>query len=175
MQFLKITMAGQLLFLAIIFSVSCGTTEKTQNTENKTTPEVTEPITEDKTMNALIFINSYVENCNKMDKSINVVDWVNSNELATTSFKTELKKIMDEAYKTDPEMGLGADPIFDAQDYPEKGYELESLDDKNNYLVVKGKDWPEFRLTMKVIKENENWLVDGCGIVNIPADKKIKR
>jgi hypothetical protein len=37
------------------------------------------------------------------------------------------------------------------------------------------KDWTEFKLTMKVIEENGNWLVDGCGIVNIPQDKRAER
>jgi len=72
-------------------------------------------------------------------------------------------------------MGLGADPIFDAQDYPSKGFELESIDETTNYLTMKGKDWSEFKLTMKVVEENGKWLVDGCGIVNIPKDKRAAR
>ncbi|MBK6833593.1 MAG: hypothetical protein IPG89_04680 [Bacteroidetes bacterium] len=72
-------------------------------------------------------------------------------------------------------MGLGADPIVDAQDYPSKGFELESIDEQTNFLIVKGKDMPEFKLTIKVVEENGNWLVDGCGIVNIPKDKRAAR
>ena len=41
--------------------------------------------------NALTFINSYVDNCNKMKESIEVVEWANSNKLTTQSFKAELK------------------------------------------------------------------------------------
>jgi len=117
----------------------------------------------------------YVDNCNKMQESIGVVEWVNSNNLTTSHFKTELKSIIDEAYKIDPEMGLDADPIFDAQDYPDKGFELESFDNKTNYIVVKGKEWIDFKLTMKMVLESDNWLVDGCGIINIPNDKRIAR
>lgn len=46
---------------------------------------------------ALRFINSYVDNCNKMKESIGVVEWVNSNAMTTNRFKTKLKKIVEEA------------------------------------------------------------------------------
>lgn len=125
--------------------------------------------------NALTFINSYVDNCNKMKDAIGVVEWANSNELATNHFKTEIEKIITEANSVDPEMGLGADPLFDAQDYPDKGFELDSFDEKTNFIVVKGKDMPDFKLTIKMVKEDKNWLVDGCGMINIPNDKRSKR
>lgn len=125
--------------------------------------------------NALDFINSYVKNCNKMKESVGVVEWINTNALTTQRFKTELKKIMDEAYKQEPKMGLDIDPIFDAQDYPDKGFELDSLNVKTNFVVVKGKDWPDFKLTILMAKEGSNWLVDGCGMINIPYDKKSAR
>lgn len=83
-------------------------------------------------------------------------------------FKLEYKK-------ADPEIGLDADPIFDAQDYPDKGFELETFDSKTNYLVVKGKNWTDFKLRIKMVLENDRWLVDGCGIINIPHDKRIAR
>ena len=124
---------------------------------------------------ALSFINSYVDNCNKMNESVCVVEWVSSNSLTTNSFKTRLKKLVEEAYKINPEMGLDADPIFGAQDYPDKGFELESFDNKTNFIVVKGKDQAEFKLTMKMVLENNNWLVDGCGIINIPDDRLITK
>jgi hypothetical protein len=159
--------------ISLLLLTSCGDSTKTNPESTNTETTVT---AKDATFeNALTFINGYVDNCNKIQEAIGAIDWVNSNALATASFKTELKKMMDEATEKDPEMGLGADPLFDAQDYPEKGFELESFDEKTNYLTVKGKEWPDFKLTMKVIEENGNWLIDGCGMVNIPSDKKAKR
>ena len=38
-----------------------------------------------------------------------------------------MKRINDDALKQDPELGLGAEPIFDAQDNPSEGCELESF------------------------------------------------
>jgi len=155
-----------IFFLAIIGFASCG---HSQNTLQKG-KELGK-----KTNNALAFINGYVENVNKMKQAVGIIDWVNSNKLATNEFKLELKRIVDEAYKNDPELGIEADPIFDAQDNPSEGFVLESFDDKTNYLIVKGIDWPDFKLTMRIKNVNGVWLVDGCGIVNIPNEKRTNR
>jgi hypothetical protein len=161
--------------MTIILSVSCG-----QNTDTKKTIVVSSTESKKRKDNmpvdiAVKFINSYVDNCNKIKESIGVVEWVNSNNMTTNRFKKELKTIMEEAYKIEPDLGLDADPIFDAQDYPDKGFELESFDSKTNFVVVKGKDWTDFKLTLKMVLENDNWLVDGCGIINIPNDKRIAK
>lgn len=164
-----------ILILTLIFCASCGQSTDTKVSTGKNIVQSTEVGQEKLIENALAFINSYVDNCNKTKESIGVVEFTNSNKLTAQSFRKELKKIMDEAYKLDPEMGLEADPIFDAQDYPDKGFELDSFDQRTNYVVVKGKDWPDFKLTMKMINNNNNWLVDGCGIINIPNDKRSER
>lgn len=166
----------QIIFiLTILLLLSCG-----QNSNSKTRSESN--LTEIEKQNdnipkeiALKFINSYVENSNKMQKSIGIIEWVNLNNLTTNNFKTELKKIIEEADRIDPEFGLEFDPIFNAQDYPEEGFEFESFDDKTDFLVVKGKEWTDFKLTIKMVHENDNWFVDGCGIVNIPNDKLFER
>lgn len=164
-----------IFIMTLIFCASYGQSTDTEVSTDKNVVQSTEVRQEKLIENALAFINSYVDNCNKMKESVGVVEWTNSNKLTTQSFKTKLKKIMDEAYKLEPKMGLDADPIFDAQDYPDKGFELYSLDEKTNFVVVKGKDWPDFKLTIKMVKDNNNWLVDGCGIINIPNDKRIAR
>jgi hypothetical protein len=40
---------------------------------------------------------------------------------------------------------------------------------------VRGKDWKEFILVLKVVSQNDKWLVDGAGIINIPTDKRAER
>lgn len=161
------------LIATILGFISCSQGEKTNSTFDQVTQTNT-PSKVNKTDNALAFINGYVENSNKIKQSIDKIDWVNSNNLTTLNFKTELRKIIDDAYKKDSEMGLDSDPILNAQDYPDEGFELETFIEKSNYLIVKGKDWPEFKVTMKIVEENGNWLVDGCGIINIPNDKRAK-
>jgi hypothetical protein len=127
-----------------------------------------------KAANALKFINGYIANCKKLNDNVDMVAWVNSNNLTTKRFKSELKRIVDDAYKNEPEVGLDFDPILDAQDNPDKGFELESFDEQKNVLTLKGKDWHEFKLAMRIVEENGNWLVDGCGIVNMPNAKEGK-
>ena len=110
-----------------------------------------------------------------MKESVGYLNFVKSSKLTSNNFKTELQKIVDEAEKEDPEMGLGFDPIVDGQDYPEEGFELKHFDSETNIIVVKGKKWSDFEVTMKVILDNRKWLVVGCGIVNIPKNKQSKR
>lgn len=74
--------------------------------------------------------------------------------------------------KEDSELGLGFDPILDAQDNPDE-FEIDYTD--SVYLIVKGVKWPEFRLTIKLKFETNKWLVDGSGIVNIAENRRIKR
>lgn len=42
-------------------------------------------------------------------------------------------------------------------------------------MVVNGKNWPDFELTLKVILVNNKWLIDGCGIINIPKNQRSKK
>ena len=158
--------------LNILLITSCGQSHETTNTKKTDATEAMPQNTQLPAEQALKFINSYVNNCNKMKESLGVIEWTNANGLTTINFKKELKTLVENAYKQDPELGLGFDPIFDAQDYPEKGFELVSFDEKTNFIVVKGKDWADFKLTLKMVEENEQWLVEGCGINNIPKDKQ---
>lgn len=72
-------------------------------------------------------------------------------------------------------MGLGFNPIFDAQDFPEKGFELIDCDTRLGYVTVKGIDWPDFFVVLRVVQQDKKWLVDGAGVVNIPVGKRAKR
>lgn len=121
---------------------------------------------------AILFINNYVDHCNDPTSEIGIIKWVNNRQDVTNDFKTELNRIISEAEKKDQELGLGFDPILDAQDYP-VAFEIEKKD--SVFLVVKGIDWPEFRLTLKLKLEGKKWLVDGSGIINIPENKRIER
>jgi hypothetical protein len=192
--YLKKTTMKQIIFItALSLFVSCGQGSDTKISKHTTSndknihgqieingqPRNTTEIKTDKDNTpvniALTFINSYVDNCNKMKESIGIIEWVNSTNLTTNRFKTEVKTIIEEAYKEDPELGLGFDPIFDGQDYPDEGFELETFVSKTNFIVVKGRNWVDFKLTIKVALDDNKWLVDGCGIINIPKDSRSER
>lgn len=124
---------------------------------------------------AIDFLNAYIENSNQMRSSIGVVEWCKASSLATESFKIELEKIIHKARQQYPELGLGFDPLFDAQDYPEEGVELVDFNSETGYITVKGIQWESFIVTMKVVFQNDRSLVDGCGIVNIPKSQRAER
>jgi hypothetical protein len=157
--------------LTLFLCVSCG-----QNSVQKDPTTIPTSSRSDLTQtkaidNALTFINDYVDFCNNMTPSISTLDWISANTLTTPNFKSRLKTVIEDANKLDPEMGLGADPIFDAQDYPDKGFEFDSIDSLNNLITLKGIDWPDFKLTIKMARQNFVWLVDGCGMINMPTNK----
>jgi hypothetical protein len=164
-----------LLLMGVLVSLSCGQNADPIKTQRSSSLDRSKQHDQMQVKNALQFINSYVDNCNKLKESVAMKEWVNASNLTTNRFKTELKSLVDKAIQEDPEAGLGFDPILNAQDYPDKGFELESFDHNTNYIVLKGKDWAEYKFTIKMVLENGHWLVDGCGIINIPKNKENER
>ncbi|MFC5683396.1 hypothetical protein ACYE2N_05620 [Flavobacterium sp. MAHUQ-51] len=66
------------------------------------------------------------------------------------------------------------DPIINAQDSDDQGFEIKKIDSLDDYVFVKGKSAPNFEITLKVIEKNGISLVDGSGVVNIPKSKPTK-
>ena len=124
---------------------------------------------------ALTFINGYATFCTPTSPPTNDTNWIRNNSLLTDSFKMTYYNLINSARKEDPELGLDFDPIFDAQDFPDKGFVLLNSDVKSGLVTVKGKDWPEFVLVLKVVQQDGKSLVDGSGVINIPVDKRAKR
>ncbi len=124
---------------------------------------------------ALKFINDYTIFCNNTNKSISIDQWISQNSLLTDTFKKRYKDILDSALVDEPEVGLDFDPIFNGNDYPEKGFSILTSEKKTHFVTVNGIDWNEYKVTLKVIYQGKKWLVDGAGIVNIPIDKQARR
>ena len=124
---------------------------------------------------ALDFLNSYINNCNKMRDAIGTLKWIKETPFATKSLKNTLEKLIANARSKNPELGLDFDPIFDAQDYPSKGVKLLNFNSETGYATVQGINWESFKVTIKVVNQNGQSLVDGCGIINIPENKRAKR
>ena len=149
------------------------------NSENKAKPETSTDVSEKQVTPdfnvALNFINDYTKFCTKTDQRSTEAEWIKQNSLLTDNFKNRYRDLMDSAQKKDPELGLGSDPIFDAQDFPEKGFSVVKIDTLSGYVTVAGNDWKDFELVLKVVQEQNKWLVDGAGVINIPDDKRAKR
>lgn len=159
------TLALILLTLTIF---ACKATENKAETSKQ---PFNQPIQPDYTI-AIQFINDYLDYTNDMKSEIGLIEWIYNRTDITTGFKIELKSLLDEAAKNNPNVGLGFDPILDAQDSPSQ-FELDKTD--SEFLTVKGKDWPDFQLTLKVKLVANKWLVDGAGIINVPENKRIMR
>lgn len=125
---------------------------------------------------ALAFINGYVRAVNRGGNPLDsLAATPGLRDLSTGRFQQQLRQIVREARRPDGETSLDADPVLDAQDLPDAGFELAEADADSVYLTVRGVDWPDFRLTMKLAQENGRWLVDGCGRVNIPPARRARR
>jgi len=124
---------------------------------------------------ALNFINDYTKFCTNAGQRPTEAEWIKQNSWLTDNFKDRYRDLLDSAQKKDPELGLGSDPIFDAQDFPEKGFSILKADTLSGYVTVAGNDWKDFELVLKVEQENNKWLVDGAGVINIPDNKRAKR
>ncbi len=106
------------------------------------------------------------------ESEVSFIQWISERSDVTDGFKKKVEEIRTKAKADAPNYGLGFDPILDAQDHPDK-FELEIT--KSEYLVLKGKTWSNFKLTMRLKFENGIWMVDGAGIINIPEDMTMKR
>jgi len=162
-------------FIIGLFTIglfSCNSENKTKH-ETETSPSRQQEIPDFNV--ALSFINDYTKFCAKPGQLSKTGDWIRNNLLLTDNFKNRYKNLLDSAQKKDPELGLGFDPIFDAQDFPEKGFSILKADTLSGYVTVVGNDWKEFELVLKLGQENDKWLVDGAGVINIADAKRAKR
>jgi len=159
-----------LFFLTTCLIFSCG-----ENREKQMTTEFEDAASEDRIENiledtigeenkinpdaAVTFVNSWLEMLRNIDGPSDMVKWVKSNNMMTQRYQTEIATMLEEAYKKDPIAGLGADPILDAQDSP-SGFERDSFDNSSKTVIVKGKDWQDYKLRIQMTLEDGKWLVD---------------
>jgi hypothetical protein len=95
--------------------------------------------------------------------------WLHKNRFVSENFKKSYRQLLAQAMKEDPELGLDFDPVFNAQDYPDKGFKIMACDEKMGLItfVGKSKDWASFKVYAKVLKKEKAWLVDGMGAINM--------
>lgn len=101
-----------------------------------------------------------------------LIRWVNASPYTSPGFKKILAKTVMDAHKSNPEIGLDADPILAAQDHPEKGYRAKSIHvDKNKAAVgMEGIGSAGFHISVELINIKGQWLIDG--IEGIKASSK---
>lgn len=97
-----------------------------------------------------------------------LIDWVTANTHVSADFKRILKETLLKARQDDPEMGLGSDPIIDAQDFPDKGYLAKDIKVEANKasVVMEGIEAPDFKIQVDAVLIDGKWLVNGIGGMN---------
>lgn len=61
----------------------------------------------------------------------------------------------------------GFDPFQKGQDNPDS-VELLRYNEKDGYVIARGKGWKDYIMYIKVINEDGQWKVDGAARINIP-------
>lgn len=107
---------------------------------------------------AVNFIESYLANPSA------------SSTYTTANFKAELARIIARAQETG---FLESNPVIDAQDAPTSGYFVANTN--GNYVLIRSNHSPTIDIMMKLAKQDNQWLVDGSGIVNIPESMRASR
>lgn len=174
----------KLIPILLVFLASCSTAPEEGEDSETSGTEVSETEESDVENSATLeldskvavdFVNSYIDNWNKMSKAVEMVKWTEASPLATLNLKNALKKMVADANKEDPEMGLGFDPLLDAQDYPDEGVVLASFDKETGVALLKGVNWDTYEVAVKLVVENDKVMVDGCGVVNMPKNLRATR
>ncbi|WP_162903084.1 hypothetical protein [Taibaiella koreensis] len=117
----------------------------------------------------LQFVNGYLQQLDRNKGPEAERNWVLSNENVTDSFKYQYRQLLAQ---TEP---LEADPVLDAQDSPGGQLVIHSYSEEDRYFWLSAGEGNEMVLVARLKLERGRWLVDGCGAVNIPANKRLHR
>jgi len=118
------------------------------------------------------FYAQYYKECldkpGKGDPDKALIRWVTTNSYVSDGFKKAFRKTVLDARKKDPELGLGSDPILNAQDWPSKGYrakEIQVAAGKAS-VVMEGIDAPDFKVSVELVNVDNKWRINGIGDIN---------
>ncbi|MGC3981892.1 MAG: hypothetical protein QM808_11570 [Steroidobacteraceae bacterium] len=101
--------------------------------------------------------------------------WLKSNILVSPDFLEAYKAKELEGLKLDAELGWDADMIFDAQDFPDKGFQFFRCSKTAGFVQLQGTDWPDFKVTVRVATTPQGINVVGAGMVNISKSERSVR
>lgn len=157
----------KLAFLFFIVSlISCQPKKEAATETLKTTLDYNVAVT---------FISDYALFLEKSNDETATISWIQNNTLLTATFKDRYEALLEEARKEDPELGLGFDPVLDAQDYPDKDYTIKTIDSLNGFVTVSATEWNDFEVVLKVVSDGNQSKVEGSGVINIPEDRRAVR
>lgn len=159
------------LFLSLLVSTAFSLHGLSQEYENTVLPSKEQHTPE---AVAVAFITEYITFCNNQNATNTLKTWVESQPLVSERFKTSLRNLLTAAETRNPELGLGFDPILNAQDYPDSGFEFDSISTNKKCVTVKGREWAEFTMRISMERIQGEWMVDGAGVVNMPGNCNVE-
>lgn len=137
-------MKSSFIIISLCILFSCSQEEQKSEKTDKKEKQTEQIEASNKEQFALDFIHDYLsQTITKTDQD--KINWMRSRRDVSDSFKHAHKDLLEKARKEDPDMGLGFDPILNAQDHP-NAFEIASVE--GNYILLQGKDWPDFKLAI---------------------------
>lgn len=103
--------------------------------------------------------------------------FVKSKPYFSKGFEQALDKLIRDALKQDPELGLDYDPIVVGQDLPEKGFRTTDVTLKDDTAVasVERVGMKSKHLKVRLVKQQGAWLIDGIDTLNAAPEKPARR
>ena len=115
---------------------------------------------------AITFINGYVAFIEGNSNEFPPYSWVQENALLSHELKSAYKATIEAGYLEDPELGIGYDPILNAQDIPSnKGYMAISCNPEKHTVELQGKESKAFRNTVELTYVGGRWLIISIGSI----------
>lgn len=122
---------------------------------------------------AVTFMDGYLKMIRTTDKAVEA--WLRSQPLAAPVLIDAYIAERDRGLAMDPELGWGMDLILDAQDSPDDGFLPYRCESEPGLLQIQGKDWPEFKLALRLIDTSEGRKIAGVGRVNLSENERAGR
>lgn len=109
---------------------------------------------------AEVFLNAYIN----QDDNLSARDWLEASGLTTNAFLAAYDALLSEAYRENPDYGLGYDPITQSQDTPDRYIATHC---EGNKVHLEGKAYPQFTADVSLVEVDNVWLVNESGSVSI--------
>lgn len=118
---------------------------------------------------------AYLEDVVERRSEQSVSDWLAADGQAAPEFVAAYRQLEAEGYAHDPEMGWGVDLLLDAQDHPDQGFALAACSEEPGVVILRGVDWPQFEVAVRVSPSAQGNQVLGAGLVNVPEHARASR
>ncbi len=118
---------------------------------------------------------AYLEDVFERRSEQSVADWLAADGQIAPEFVEAYRQLEAEGYAHDPEMGWGVDLLLDAQDHPDQGFALAACSEEPGVVLLRGVDWPQFEVAVRVASSAQGSQVLGAGLVNVPEHARASR